>query len=181
MPAIAIKRKIKPIKSRPFFSLRGPWIYISFLGIAGFPLFVNFVGMPLVVHGLTTPIGPATPQAQPGIGTFNLLRDINAQGFGAQDLGRITHGYLAGRGTVLAFAGDNVQIFEYPSNEIARTEASAAFKRSPRLATLGYFHLYLQGNLIGLYFGHNAGVLKIMEDKFGSPVPTTNANIGSAY
>lgn len=152
------------------FSLRRPWIYISISSAAGLILLINFAIMPLVVHGYSTSITPTGPQAEPGLSTSNLLRDLNAQNPGAGLLGYVTHPYLTGRGRLLGFAGDNIQIFEYPTSEMARSEALAIFGRSPRLAAVSNFHLYLRGNLIVLYFGYNTQVLKIAEEGMGSPL-----------
>jgi hypothetical protein len=110
------------------------------------------------------------PNAEPGVATSNLLGSLNAENLAVTSLGYVAHPYLAGRGRLFAFAGDNIQVFEYPTSEMAQAEASAIFGRSPRLATESYFHLYRQGNLIGLYFGHNAQVLKTAEETMGAPL-----------
>lgn len=167
MPTLELNKTARP---HFFFSPRRPWMYVSILGTAGLLLLINFAAMPLVVQGYTTSIDPIVPKAEPGLATSNLLKALNAQNLGVENLGRVAHPYLAGRGTIFAFANDNIQIFEYPTSEMASKEASAIFERSPRLTTLDYFRLYLQGNLIGLYFGYNAEVLKITEEKMGPPI-----------
>jgi hypothetical protein len=167
-------------KPHLFFSPRRPWMYVSILGAAGFFLFINFAIMPLVVHGYAVAIGPTVSQAKPGLATANLLSDLNSQNLAAWSFGGLTHPYLAGRGTLLVFAGDNIQIFEYPTDETARAEALAISGRSPRLAAQIYFHLYLRGNLIGLYFGYNAEVLRITEGEMGPPLALSGGGSSSA-
>jgi hypothetical protein len=150
--------------------MRRPWVYASLLGVAGLFFLVKFAALPLVAQSDTVPVNSIAPQAEPGLATSNLLIDLNSQGAGAEPLDYITHPYLRGRGTLLGFAGDNIQIFEYSTGETAHSEALAIWGRAPRLAAESFFHLYLQGNLIGLYFGHNAEVLKAAEKTMGAPL-----------
>ena len=157
------------------FSMRRPWVYASLLGVAGLFVLVKFAALPLVAQSDTVPVNSIASQAEPGLATSNLLKDLNSQGVAAEPLDYVTHRYLTGRGTLLGFAGDNIQIFEYPAAETAHNEALAIWGRAPRLATESFFHLYLQGNLIGLYFGHNAEVLKATEETMGvSLVPPSS-------
>src|SRR6185369_4591269 len=104
-------------------------------------------------------VSPAVVQATPGSVTATLLADLKTQGIDAAPLGEVKHPYLTGHGTMIGFAGDNLQIFEYPTSETARAEAEAISKRAPRLVKKSFFHVYLHENLIGLYFGHNEAVM----------------------
>lgn len=151
-----------------FFSLHRPWIYTSIACAIGLFVLVNIAVMPLIVQGYTASITPTVAQAKSGPATANVLKDLNEQNLNVENLGHVSHPYLMGRGTLVGFMGDNIQIFEYPNAETARTEASAIIGRSPRLATERYFHLYRQGNLIGLYFGYNAEVLKAIQEEMGN-------------
>ena len=151
-------------------SWRRPWLYASILGMVGLLSLANFTVLPLVAQSYTIPISPVGPQAEPALGTLHLLADLNTQNLGAKALGYVTHPYLAGRGRLVSFVGDNIQIFEYPTNEIANKEAWAIFDRTPRLATKDYFHVFLKNNLIGLYFGYNSKVLTVTEGEMGYPL-----------
>ena len=53
---------------------------------------------------------------------------------------------------------------------MAHSEALAIFGRAPRTAAESYFHLFLKENMIVLYFGYNAAVLKATEGMMGSPM-----------
>jgi hypothetical protein len=150
-----------------------PWTYASAASAGGLFLLIRFAALPLAAQGYTIPISPVLPQAQPGTATSQFLTNLNAQDLGAMALGYVSHPYLTGQGTVLAFEGDNIQIFEYPSSEIAHSEALAIFKRAPGLAVKNYFHVFQQNNLIGLYFGHNNVVLEVTEENMGPPLPSS--------
>jgi hypothetical protein len=151
-------------------------MYASIPFGAAFLIFlVKVAVMPIAAQGYTVSVDPIAPLATPGLATSNLVADLNAQNLGAQPLGSVSHQYLTGRGTLVGFMGDNIQIFEYATNAIARAEASAIFKRAPRLATESLFHLYLRDNMIGLYFGHNAAVMQAAERTMGSPISATSS------
>ena len=162
------------IKSPLLFSTHRLWVYVSTVGMAGMIfLIIQYAALPLVAQSYTIPTNSTNlivPQAEPGVATSQLLEDLNAQNLNAELLSYVTHPYIAGRGTLLVFAGDNIQIFEYPTSEMARTEAMAIFGRAPRLATESFFHLYLQKNLIGLYFGRNVEVLRVAQQMLGFPL-----------
>ena len=147
-----------------------PWIYFSVLGMVGFLFLANFVIVPMAQQSYAISIRPITPQAEPGAATASLVGDINAQGVSAESLGYASHAYLPGKGSFIIFAGDNIQIFEYPDNKTAQSEAAAIFKRAPSLVAKSYFHIFLRGNLIGLYMGNNAKVLSITEAVMGAPI-----------
>ena len=142
-------------------------ICASLLGMMVLFLLIKFAVLPVIVQGYTIPVNPAG--AEPGVGTADLLREFNVQGSTVLSFGYVAHPYLTGRGRLLSFAGDNIQIFEYPNSEMARSEALAIPGKSPRLAAQHYFHVYRRGNVIALYFGHNADILRV-----------TNAIMGSA-
>jgi hypothetical protein len=152
------------------FLSRGLWICASVLGLVVAFFLLQFAVLPLATRSYAASISPIAPQAEPGATTADFLKELNAQNLAANSLGSVTHPYLTGHGTLLGFAGDNIQIFEYPNSDIARTEALALFGRSPRLASESYFHLYLRDNLIGLYFGHNMAVMSVTQQMLGSPL-----------
>ncbi len=167
---INLEQVIGIIEVPSLLSLRRPWIYVAILGMIGLLFLINFIFLPLFRESYAISISSIAPQAEPGSATANLLTDINAQNFAVQSVGYVTHPYLTGRGRLIVFAGDNIQIFEYPKSDVAKSEALAIFKRVPRLAAENYFHVFLQGNLIGLYFGQNARVLTVAEEMMGLPL-----------
>jgi hypothetical protein len=164
------------IQKYPSFSWHRPWLYASVLGVVSLLLVLNFLALPLIAQSYEISISPTVPQAESETATSNLLASFNAQNFTAQPLDSVTHSYLTGRGTIFVLAGDNIQIFEYPDVATAREEAFAIFKRVPRLAIKSYFHIFLSGNLIGLYIGHNPVVLQITEEEMGPPLTNPYAS-----
>lgn len=167
MPALRLTAQ-----APPFPSWHRIWLYISVLCVTGLLTLVSLTILPLAAQSRTIPIGPLVPQAEPDLGTTSLVAELNMQNLGAKALGYVTHPYLTGRGKLLSFAGDNIQIFEYPTSDIAHKEAWAIFNRAPRLTAKDYFHIFLRDNLIGLYFGHNTVVLTATEEQMGYPLKT---------
>ncbi len=145
-------------------------VCISILGMATLFLLINFEVLPFVARSQTISVYPAFPQAQPGPATADLLKDFRAQNFVVVPLDSVAHPYLTGTGTLLGLAGDNIQVFEYPTSGAAESEASAIFGRAPETAAKSFFHLFLRGNLIVLYFGHNTKVLEATEKVVSLPV-----------
>jgi hypothetical protein len=168
MPVLKLRKNI--VEAPAFFSLRRRLIYVSLSGMMGVFFLVKLAVVPLVARGYTVPVAPLAPLAVPGPATATMIADLHAQNMSADSLRYATHPYLTGRGTLVGLAGDNLQIFEYPTGEMARKEASMIFTRAPRLATESFFHLYLRDNLIGLYFGHNAAVIQAAEQEMGAPL-----------
>jgi len=164
------KNLLLPHGLRPARYIR---IYASIVGVAIVLLLANFEVLPLAIQSHVTLVDPVLPQAEPGPATAKLLMELNAQNPGVTLLDYVTHPYLTGRGTLVGFAGDNIQVFEYPTSELARSEAAAIFGRASRTAAKSYFHLFLKENLIVLYFGYNAAVLKATEDIVGPPIANT--------
>jgi len=144
--------------------------YALVLCAASLPFLVKFAVLPLTTQSYAVSISPVLPQAEPGPATADLLANFSAQNFTVKPLDYVAHPYLTGRGTLVGFAGDNIQIFEYPTSAAAHDEALAIFGRAPRTAAESYFHLFLRANLIGLYFGHNAEVLAATEEMMGPPI-----------
>ncbi len=147
--------------------------YATMIGVVLLLLAANVEGAPLQLPSRSISITPSMPQAEPNSATAHLLMSLNALAPMVVSFGYVTHPYLMGRGALLGFAGDNIQVFEYPTSEVARSEAAAIFEKAPRTAAKSYFHLFLRENLIVLYFGHNETVLKITEAMVGSPLTSS--------
>lgn len=173
MPTLKLRKNLILGESHREGHKTGKWIliYASIAcGVAFQVLFIRTTAVPFIAQGYTVPIAPAVPLAAAGPATASLIENLNVQGLGAQTLGYVSHRYLTGSGTLVGFAGDNIQIFEYATDETASAEASAILKRAPRLTKEkeSFFHLYLHGHLIGLYFGHNTAVMQAATEAMGN-------------
>ncbi|MDE2019590.1 MAG: hypothetical protein KGJ13_04545 [Patescibacteria group bacterium] len=94
--------------------------------------------------------------------TARFLQDLHGMGVAAVALDGVQKPYLNGTGTIVAFSNDNIQVFEFPAAQIASEAAAQIFKKAPRLKREpDFFHVFTEGKLVVLYFGHNQDVIAV--------------------
>lgn len=89
----------------------------------------------------------------------------------ARMLGEINDSRMSVPGTIIGFNRDNIQVYEYPSAQAAKMGAQALKHRAPWLLRTQYFHAYVKGNLVVLYFGSHTDILHDLAEFLGPEYP----------
>lgn len=128
----------------------------------------------LVQRHAHTSKAPQRPQARSSrsadLDTF--VRALRARGLKVESAGEVSQPFFTPAGRAFTVAGENVQVFRYPSVRAAEAEAKQVNAEGTSVGTssamwVGPPHFYRKGRLIVLYLGENADVLKALTSVLG--------------
>lgn len=107
--------------------------------------------------------------------TSDLIEALAAAGATVEAKGEIEQAFFSVNGQVLRVNGGDVQVFEYADAAAASAEAAAIAPDGGSIGTtmvtwMDTPHFFLQGNLIVLYVGSDAGVLSALEGVLGPQI-----------
>jgi hypothetical protein len=103
-------------------------------------------------------------------GTERFIQELNAIGLDPVPLGKITRTPFSVSGINIGLHGDNIQVFEYPNQDIALKEASLFVKQydgSARFQWNNSIHLYVKGALAIFYMGSRTEILDALSESSG--------------
>jgi hypothetical protein len=100
------------------------------------------------------------------------VRALRASGLTVEAAGTVSQPFFSPEGRAFTVAGENVQVFRYPSVRAAEAEAKKVNAVGASVGTnsamwVGPPHFYRKGRLIVLYVGENGGVLKALTAVLG--------------
>jgi hypothetical protein len=103
-----------------------------------------------------------------------LVQSLRAEKFAVQDEGPVKQPFFSVPGKVISVDGEHVQIFEYADRASAEKDAALV---SPDGMTVGLTrphwlappHFYRRQNVIVLYLGSDARLIKALERRLGPP------------
>jgi hypothetical protein len=99
-------------------------------------------------------------------------RALRARGLKVEAAGAVSQPFFSPEGRAFTVAGENVQVFRYPSVLAAEAEAKKVNAGGTAVGTssamwVGPPHFYRKGRLVVLYVGDNGGVLKALTAVLG--------------
>lgn len=102
-----------------------------------------------------------------------LAEALKAQGLNVQGAGEVSQPFFSVEGRALSVGGENVQVFRYATAEAAGKDAAQV---SPDGSSVGTSmmtwvappHFYRKDNLLVLYVGTNAEVLRALQSVMGA-------------
>lgn len=110
------------------------------------------------------------------VGSYEqLLAALRGKGLEVEPAGAVSQPFFEPRGQVINLVGEEVQVFEFPTE--AEAEAAAG-TISPDGSSIGTSmvswvsppHFFGAGKLIVLYVGDEGGVIRALEDVFGPQI-----------
>jgi hypothetical protein len=104
-----------------------------------------------------------------------LFSVMEQMGLSPSATGNITKDDFSVPGTLVAMAGDNIQIFEYPSALAAARESEVFIKESAAVASTmrsweRQASIYNKGSLVVYYLGANQEIMKALVATMGPPI-----------
>jgi hypothetical protein len=127
-------------------------------------LFIKIYYYPSLRAVEIDPHAQALITADPGPATTNLLNKLSQHGFAPNPIMTMSRPQFSVQGRIIAFADDNIQIFEYPDSPAARTEYDAFMQKN----TKTYRHAYRENNIIALYIGDKPTIMQALENVFNN-------------
>ena len=102
-----------------------------------------------------------------------MIGRLRAAGAKVERRGSVSQPFFSPRGQILAVNGEDVQIFLYPTAAAAGREASRVSPDGSGVGTsmvswIGTPHFFRKNNLIVLYVGDDAGVLRALGAVLGA-------------
>jgi hypothetical protein len=123
---------------------------------------------------------PATSHGGPVVDQVSFIDALRKAGFNVTPGSKMTQPFLSAAGQTLAVNTESVQVYEYPDEAAAASDAS---KIQPDATIAGTSvmwvaqpHFYRAGKLIVLYVGTNATLLTGLDSVLGKPF-AVGANI----
>lgn len=101
------------------------------------------------------------------------VRALRAEGLTVEAAGEVSQPFFSPEGRAFTVAGENVQVFRYPSVRAAEAEAKKVNAEGTSIGTsaamwVGPPHFYRGGRLIVLYVGDNKTVTKALGAVLGA-------------
>ena len=150
-------------------------LYTSVIGIAVLSIISMGIFIKLLVPSAmaATTDDTSTHGILSGSATQSLIRELTSNGFTAAAVDKVTRRQFTVGGTIVTLNGDNIQVFEYPSHEMAVIEASN-LQEEYRISsqTSGWknrMHLYVYDTLIIYYVGNSSTVINALDQNTGLP------------
>ena len=127
----------------------------------------------LVVVGIIALFG-CIRQEQKGkvYGYENLLEDLRAKGTNVEVAGEIEQVFFSVKGKVIKVNGEDVQVFEYNSEDEANLQAGLVSRDGSSVGTsmiswIDEPHFYEKGKIIVIYIGQNPTIKELLSSIFG--------------
>ncbi len=100
------------------------------------------------------------------------VRALRARGLTVESAGEVSQPFFKPGGHAYTVAGENVQVFRYPSASAAEAEAKQVNAEGTSAGTnammwVGPPHFFRKGRLVVIYVGENAGVLEALTSVLG--------------
>jgi hypothetical protein len=144
--------------------------YLNYVSLAGLVILIIIIKMvpsssAKVSEAATDPTGAPSASSAPSQ-TEVFLSALTASGLHPMPLAKVNKKIFSVQGLLVAFANDNIQIYEYPTNASATADAQKihwiyanALLRSP---FRGIVHLYEKENLLVFYMGNKEDVIRAL-------------------
>lgn len=107
-----------------------------------------------------------------GASTENLLKSIEGVGLNPLPLKRVSRAFFSVEGTMVAMAKDNIDIFEFNDETMAKLQVSK-FQRhamTPQGSWKRDVHLYTRDNLVVFYMGDRYKITNALDKVMGQKV-----------
>ena len=103
---------------------------------------------------------------------LSLITQLRAQGVTAKRGRAVSQPFFSVKGQAILINGESVQIFVYPSTQVAESDASRVSPSGTSVGTsmvswVAPPHFYRKDNLIGLYVGKTAMITQALEGALG--------------
>lgn len=99
--------------------------------------------------------------------TESFVKELGTKNFSPAAVAKITHNPLTVQGRLISFGIDNIQVFEYADEKIAKTEGYALAskyeeKNSDAMLPENKVHVYVRNSLVIFYLGSNESIMNLI-------------------